>query len=183
MDRIFGSGTVDSKSVKCKQRDIKETVVRCNEPEAIQMMYYFDHCATTPPYDEVIEAISKVMKQHYGNPSSIHRLGVAAENLLANAREVISAALRVRPKEIVFTSGGTESNNLAIKGAAAAYRHRGKHLITSRIEHASVYECFRELEETGYEVTYLPVDESGCVSVQALQAAIRDDTIAVSVIT
>lgn len=144
-------------------------------------MLYMDHCATTPPYDEVVDTVAQIMKQYYGNPSSLHRLGVEAERLITKAREVIARALDVKPGEIVFTSGGTESNNLAIKGAAHAYRRRGRHIITSMVEHASVYECCKQLEAEGYRVTYLPVDETGAVRVSDLMEAICDDTILVSI--
>jgi cysteine desulfurase len=144
-------------------------------------MLYFDHCATTPPHAEVIDAIYKVSKDYYGNPSSIHRLGLEAEKLVHKARDVISSSLRVKPGTIIFTSGGTESNNLAIKGVALQYRQRGNHLITTLIEHASVYESFKQLEAMGFRVTYLPVDERGAVSVEDVQKAIGPDTILVSV--
>ncbi len=144
-------------------------------------MPYFDHCATTPPYEEVIAAISEVMRRYYGNPSSLHRLGIEAERLLKQAREVIAGLLHVRSSEIYFTSGGTESNNLAIKGAAGKYRNRGNHLITSQIEHASVLRSFEDLEREGFRVTYLPVDGTGCVQLDALEANLSEDTILVSI--
>ncbi|GIP35810.1 cysteine desulfurase family protein [Paenibacillus sp. J2TS4] len=143
-------------------------------------MLYLDYCATTPMNDEVMESIVKVMQRHYGNPSSIHRIGMEAERLLSKSKEVIAGAIDCKPEEMVFTSGGTESNNLAIKGAARAYRGRGRHLITSAIEHSSVYESFRRLEEEGFQVTYLPVDSSGAVCMEELKQALREDTILVS---
>lgn len=139
-----------------------------------------DYCATTPPWPEVIDVIADCMKKFYGNPSSLHRVGVEAEDMLIKARQVVASALSVKPGEIIFTSGGTESNNLAVKGAAAAYKGRGKHLITSAIEHASVYEAFRQLEEEGFRVTYLPVDATGAVSVEDVANALTKDTILVS---
>lgn len=144
-------------------------------------MYYFDHCASTPPYDEVIDTISQVMKQYYANPSSLHHLGVEAERVLNKAREVIAKALYMEPQEIIFTSGGTESNNLAIKGAALKYQNRGKHLITTQIEHPSVLESFRQLEGNGFDVTYLRVNEKGKISVNDLIAEIRENTILISI--
>ncbi len=144
-------------------------------------MLYFDHSATTPPYKEVVEVVAEVMDKYYGNPSSLHRLGAEAENLVRKARQVISDAFGVKPENIIFTSGGTESNNLAIKGIAMQYRHRGNHLITTPIEHASVYECFRQLEQMGFRVTYVPVDSTGQVSVEEIRRAITDETILVSV--
>ncbi|OAS13669.1 cysteine desulfurase family protein [Paenibacillus oryzisoli] len=144
-------------------------------------MLYMDYAATSPLYEEVIETITEVMKSHYGNPSSIHRLGVEAEKLLQSAKGVIASSLKVTASEIICTSGGTESNNLAIKGVAYHYRHRGNHLITTQIEHPSVKEVFAGLEQEGYRVTYLPVTKSGCVQLEDLQAVICEDTILVSV--
>jgi cysteine desulfurase len=146
-----------------------------------QVMLYLDYAATTPPYDEVVDVVAEVMKQHYGNPSSLHRLGVVAEQLVTQARAVIAASLSCQPAEIRFTSGGTESNNWAIQAATRRYRHRGDHLITTQIEHASVYETFRELERQGYRVTYLPVDDTGAVKLDELEKALTDATILVSV--
>ncbi|MEF3304660.1 cysteine desulfurase family protein [Paenibacillus sp. GYB003] len=144
-------------------------------------MLYFDHAATTPPYDSVIDAVGEVMGRHFGNPSSIHRLGIDAERLTAKARDVVAGLLRTSADEIAFTSGGTESNNLAILGTAREYASRGKHVITTEIEHASVYECFRYLERSGFEVTYVKPDRSGIVRADDVLAAVRDDTILVSV--
>ncbi|GJM72418.1 hypothetical protein HMSSN036_46340 [Paenibacillus macerans] len=144
-------------------------------------MIYFDHAATTPPYKEVTETVAEVMARHYGNPSSLHRLGEESDRLLNKAREVCAAALSVNPKEIVFTGGATESNNTAIKGAALQYTNRGKHLITTETEHPSVYECCKQLESWGWEVTYLPVDADGLVAAEQVQAALRQDTVLVSV--
>lgn len=143
-------------------------------------MLYLDHCATTPPRPEVVAAVAECMSKYYGNPSSLHRLGVEAEGMLIRAREVAAQVLGVKASEIIFTSGGTESNNLAIKGAALAYRGRGRHLITSVIEHPSVYETFRQLEQQGYRITYLPVDGTGAVQAEQLEAAITKETILVS---
>jgi len=144
-------------------------------------MLYFDHAATTPPLPEVVDSVARTMTQYFGNPSSLHRLGKEAETLLRRAREVIAGALRAQPGEIIFTSGGTEGNNLAVKGAALQYRGRGRHIITTQIEHPSVYEACRQLEREGYEVTYLPADASGRIDPEAVRAAIRKDTILVSV--
>ncbi|MEI7026717.1 cysteine desulfurase family protein [Paenibacillus sp. y28] len=143
-------------------------------------MLYFDHCATTPVDEEVLRAVTEVMRTAYGNPSALHKLGVEAERLVNKARSVIAGQLSVRPEEIIFTSGGTESNNLAVKGAAYYYRSRGTHLITTRIEHPSVMEPFRQLEEEGFQVTYLDADQSGAASVAQLAQALRPDTILVS---
>ncbi|MFD2612770.1 cysteine desulfurase family protein [Paenibacillus gansuensis] len=144
-------------------------------------MLYFDHSATTPPYDEVVDTLAEVMRLHYGNPSSLHRMGVETERLMTRAREVAAEALGVKPSELIFTSGGTESNNLALKGAAYQYRDRGRHIITSAIEHASVAEPLRQLEAEGFRVTRLPVDETGAVSAADVEAALTDETILVSI--
>ncbi|GAB6990640.1 cysteine desulfurase family protein [Paenibacillus pini] len=144
-------------------------------------MIYWDHAASTPPYDEVIQTMGEVMKQHYGNPSSIHRMGEDAAKLIRRSREVCAQALSVKPDEIIFTSGATEGNNMAIKGAALQYNSRGRHIITTQIEHPSVYDSCLELEKQGYEVTFLPVDQQGCVNLDELAAAVRKDTILVSI--
>lgn len=144
-------------------------------------MLYMDHSATTPPHPDVVDAIADCMLKFYGNPSSVHRIGLEAEKLLNRAREVIAAGIGAQSAEIIFTSGGTESNNLAIKGAAYAYRQRGNHLITTQIEHASVYESFRQLEAEGFRVTYLPVDASGSVLLDKLEEALTEETILVSI--
>lgn len=144
-------------------------------------MVYWDHAASTPPYDEVVQTMAEVMKKHYGNPSSIHRMGEDAAKLLKRAREVCAASLGVKPSEIVWTSGATEGNNMAIKGAAMQYAGRGKHIVTTSIEHPSVYDSCLALERRGYEVTYLPVDDKGRVEPAQVASAVRKDTILVSV--
>ncbi|MNZ64305.1 Cysteine desulfurase [compost metagenome] len=144
-------------------------------------MKYFDHAATTLPYEDVTNTVAEIMAQHYGNPSSLHKLGEATSKLLSKSREVCAKALDVNPGEIVFTSGATESNNLAIKGAALQYRSRGQHMITTATEHPSVFECCKQLEQLGWQVTYLPVDTEGKVSVDEVLAAIRKDTVLVSI--
>jgi len=143
-------------------------------------MLYFDHAASTPLEPEVIDTIAEIMRRHYGNPSSLHQIGAEAEQLVQQARELIAHRWKVHPAGIVFTSGGTESNNLAIFGAVTAFPNRGRHLITSQIEHSSVYECFRRLEQLGYEITYLSADQSGAVRVEDFTAALRPDTSLVS---
>lgn len=144
-------------------------------------MKYFDHAATTPPREEVTRTIAEVMARHYGNPSSLHRLGEESGKLLRKSREVISEALSVKPDEIVFTSGATESNNMAIKGIALEYAGRGKHIITTMTEHPSVLECCKQLEGFGWEVTRLPVNQDGQIAVNQVSEAIRPDTVLVSV--
>lgn len=145
------------------------------------MEAYFDNGATTKVFPEVKNIMIEAMEVEYGNPSSMHLKGVHAENYVKEAKETIAKTLKVQPKEIVFTSGGTESNNMALIGTAMANVRRGKHIISTRIEHASVYNPLFYLEEQGFEVTYLPVDENGIVELAALEEAIRSDTILVSV--
>ncbi|MET3196443.1 cysteine desulfurase family protein [Bacillus sp. OAE603] len=145
-------------------------------------MIYFDNSATTKPYKEVLETYMTVSEQFFGNPSSIHKLGGKSEQLLSKARLQVADLLSVQPSEIIFTSGGTEGNNLAIKGTAMMHRSRGKHLITTEIEHPSIYEAYKQLEEIGFEVTYLSPDADGFISVEKVAAALREDTILVSII-
>ncbi|MDO4170257.1 MAG: cysteine desulfurase family protein [Lachnospiraceae bacterium] len=145
------------------------------------MEAYFDNGATTKVFPQVKEIMVEAMEVEYGNPSSMHMKGVKAENYIKDAKEIIAKSLKVEPKEIIFTSGGTESNNMALIGTAMANKRKGKHIISTRIEHASVYNPLFYLEEQGFEVTYLPVDEHGIVKLQALEDAIRPDTILVSV--
>jgi len=144
-------------------------------------MIYLDNSATTKPDDTVIESFKKVSQQYFANPSSIHKAGADVEKLQTAARNQAAQLLDVKPKEIIFTSGGTEGNNLAIKGTALQYQQRGKHIITTEIEHASVYETVKSLEQFGFEVTLLPVDQDGHVKLEDLKKSIRDDTILVSV--
>lgn len=148
---------------------------------AVTKEIYLDNAATTRVYPSVCEKMVEVMSKDYGNPSSLHMKGFTAEQYVKEARKNIASVMKADEKEIVFTSGGTESNNMAIIGAAMANKRRGKHLITTSIEHASVYNPFIWLEEQGFEVTYLPVDHHGVVSLEALEAALREDTILVSV--
>lgn len=145
------------------------------------MEAYLDNAATTRVFPEVGEQMLHVLEEDYGNPSSKHTKGMEAERYLAGARERIAAGLKCQPREIIFTSGGTESNNMAILGAAMANRRTGRHIITTRIEHASVHEPFAALEGLGYETTYLPVDANGRVIPEALEEAVRPDTILISV--
>ncbi|MDT8859380.1 cysteine desulfurase [Alkalihalobacillus sp. MEB130] len=145
-------------------------------------MIYLDNSATTKPYKEVIETFSTVASTYFGNPSSLHSLGMQAEGLIGESRNRIAHLLGIKANEIIFTSGGTEGNNIAIKGAAKAKQSRGKHLITTQVEHASVHEAFSQLEKEGFDVTYVPVDENGMISVERIKNEIRSDTILVSMI-
>ncbi|NMD70766.1 cysteine desulfurase [Bacillus sp. DNRA2] len=145
-------------------------------------MIYLDNSATTKPYPEVVDSFAKVATEYFGNPSSLHQLGGTAEKLLSQARAQIAKLLQVKDTEILFTSGGTESNNLAIKGTALMFRGRGKHIITTEVEHASVREAMEQLKELGFRITYLQPDHSGRISVAELEKAICHDTILVSMI-
>lgn len=144
-------------------------------------MIYLDNSATTKPDMSVIKSFQQVSERYYGNPSSIHGMGAEVEKLQEKARQQAASLLQINDTEVTFTSGGTEGNNLAIKGIAFRYAQRGKHIITTEIEHASVYETCKNLEEFGYTVTYLPVDDSGHIQVEQLEAAITEDTILVSI--
>ena len=144
------------------------------------MEVYFDNSATTRPYDEVIDKMVSVMKEDYGNPSSLHRKGLDAEHIINDSIAEISKVLKCLPEEIVFTSGGTESNNMAIIGTALARRRSGKHIVVSGVEHASVSAVMQFLIREGYEVSYIPVDESGVASPETFAEAVREDTILVS---
>lgn len=144
-------------------------------------MIYFDNSSTTKPYKEVVDSFVTVSTKYFGNPSSLHGLGAQAEGLLSQARKQVAKLLEVKEQEIYFTSGGTEGNNLAIKGVALAYQNRGKHIIVSSIEHASVGKACEQLKELGFEITYIPVDELGRVSASDIIAAVRDETILVTV--
>ncbi len=145
------------------------------------MEAYLDNSATTKAFESVKDIVVKTMMEDYGNPSSLHRKGMEAEHYVKEAAEAVAKTLKAAPSEIIFTSGGTESNNMAIIGAARANRRAGKHIITSTIEHASVYNVFGYLEEEGYRVTYVPVDENGHLRLDQLEAAIDSETTLVSV--
>ncbi len=145
------------------------------------MEAYLDNSATTQCGKQACDIMVRLLTQDYGNPSSLHLKGVEAERYVKDAREKIARTLKADEKEIVFTSGGTESNNLAIIGAAMANRRAGMHLITTSIEHPSVLNAMEYLKEQGFEITYLPVDENGIISLEDLREAVREDTILVSV--
>lgn len=144
-------------------------------------MNYFDHAATTPMRPEVLEAMTPYFLEQYGNPSSIHGIGRTARAALDESRRTLARFIGATPNEIVFTSGGTESDNYALFGAAEANAHKGKHLVTTKVEHHAVLHAMEQLERDGFDVTYLDVDSTGAVSVEAVRAALRDDTILVSV--
>lgn len=144
-------------------------------------MIYFDFAATAPLRPEVLVALEKALRDVAANPSSIHRLGLQAETALRQAREQVAGALGVSAEEIVFTSGGTESNNMAVKGLARNRRARGQHIVTSLAEHSSVLESVRALEKEGFSATYVEPGTDGRVSADAILDAVRDDTVLVSV--
>ena len=144
-------------------------------------MIYLDNSATTRPFDEVTEYMAHVMKDVFGNPSSMHMAGVDAENEIRKATDSISQILRADPKEIIFTSGGTESDNLAIIGSAMAHKRAGMHLVTTKVEHPAVLETMKYLEEQGFSVTYLDVRSDGTVDPDTLKGSLKDDTILVSI--
>lgn len=144
-------------------------------------MIYFDNSATTRPYNEVLDSFVKISSEFFGNPSSLHGLGLQAEKLLTQARTQVANLLSVKPTEVYFTSGGTESNNLAIKGTAMLHKNKGKHLILSSVEHPSVRGAMEQLQKLGFDITYLPADQTGRVKVEDVKASIKKDTILVSV--
>ena len=142
---------------------------------------YVDHAATTPIHPDVVETMLPYMQTHFGNPSSIHAVGRETRSALDQARRLIANQLGVEPGQLVFTSGGTEADNLAIIGVAMANQHKGKHIITSTIEHHAVLNTCKYLEEIGFEVTYLPVNSEGEIELGSLENALRKDTILVSI--
>ena len=150
-------------------------------PESRSMEIYLDNSATTKVYPEVVELMTKIMLEDYGNPSSMHNKGVEAEKYVTRATEQIAKALKVKEKEILFTSGGTESDNLALIGVARANNRAGKHIITTKIEHPAILNTCKYLESEGYEIDYLGVDAYGVISLEELKEKLRKDTILVSI--
>nr|MCR4605153.1 aminotransferase class V-fold PLP-dependent enzyme [Eubacterium sp.] len=146
-------------------------------------MIYLDNSATTRPTEEVIEKVAQAMREDFGNPSSLHKKGIDAEKFIREAKKTIAGSLKVREGNIVFTSGGTESNNYSIIGSALAYQRTGKHIVTTEIEHPSVSAVTDYLVQQGFEVTYLKPDKTGKITIDELKNAIRPDTILVSIMT
>ncbi|MDI3280044.1 MAG: aminotransferase class V-fold PLP-dependent enzyme, partial [Bacillota bacterium] len=142
---------------------------------------YLDHAATTPVDPAVVEAMLPYLKETFGNPSSIHGVGRRARRALDESRDLVAHLLGAQPEEIVFTSGGSEADNLAIKGVAWANSQRGNHIITSAIEHHAVLDACKFLEKHGFRVTYLPVDSTGLVDPAAVEEAIDERTILVTI--
>ncbi len=145
------------------------------------MEVYLDNAATTKPRKEVVESVLKSLEEQYANPSSLHKKGVEVEKEIKRIRRIVAKALGCTDQEIIFTSSGTEANNLAIRGITDAYKRSGNHIITSKIEHKSVLNTFSELEKKGFKVTYLDVDEKGFISTEQLKDAINNSTILVSI--
>ncbi len=145
------------------------------------MTAYLDNAATTFVFPEVKDIMVRVMEEDYGNPSSLHTKGIEAEKYIKDAKDIISKQLKVDAKDLIFTSGGTEANNMALLGSAYRNKRRGNHIITTQIEHPSVLQPLLQLENQGFRVTYLPVDKNGIVSMKALQEALCDETILVSI--
>ena len=145
------------------------------------MEIYLDNSATTRAFDEVVDIVSRAMRTDYGNPSSMHQKGVEAERYVKESKEIIAKTLKVQEKEIFFTSGGTESDNWALIGAASAGSRAGKHLITTKVEHPAVQQTMEYLASIGYEMTYLSVDKQGLIRLEELERELRPDTILVSI--
>lgn len=142
---------------------------------------YLDHAATTPMHPDVLAEMVKVMEAEFGNPSSIHHFGREARKILDDTRDELAKSIGTKGNNIIFTSGGTEADNLAIIGYAENNRSKGQHIITTQIEHHAVLHSCEELEKRGFEVTYLPVDENGQISMESFEGALRDDTILVTI--
>ena len=142
---------------------------------------YLDYAATSPVHPQVVEAMVPYMTTYFGNPSSIHSFGRETRRALDEARETIAKTIGAKANEIIFTSGGTEADNLAIIGVAMANRERGRHIITTSVEHHAVLNTCKYLQKQGFDVTYLPVDEHGIISIEQLKSALRDDTVLVSI--
>ena len=145
------------------------------------MEVYMDNSATTRTFPEVAELMTKIMCEDYGNPSSLHMKGVEAEKYLRYAKETLARILKVEERELLFTSGGTESDNMALIGCALANCRRGNHLITTQVEHPAILQTMRYLESQGYRVTYLPVDSCGRIRLEDLRRAMTPETILVSI--
>ena len=144
-------------------------------------MIYLDYSATTPVNDEVIDTFVNVTKNYIGNPNSLHKLGVDAKNLIDASTLQISKLLNVSLKEVIYTSGASESNNLAIKGVCYRYKNRGKHIITTRLEHSSITATLAYLQNNGYDIDFVKTDSNGRVDLDDLKSLIRDDTILVTI--
>ena len=147
----------------------------------MEKVIYLDNAATTKTAPEVVEAMTPYFTEYYGNASSIYSLGTQAKKAVSQARETIAESLRAEPNEIYFTAGGSEADNWAVKATAEAYASKGRHIITSAIEHHAVLHTCKYLEQKGFEVTYIGVDENGILKIEELKAAVRPDTILITV--
>lgn len=145
------------------------------------MNIYLDNAATTKPLDNVIKITNEIMKENYGNPSSLHIMGINAEKVIRDAKKAIANKLNINEKEVFFTSGATESNNTAIFGTVYANKRKGNHIITTEIEHPSVLECFSKLEKEGFKVTYLSVNKEGIIDLEEFKSVLSNETILVSI--
>ena len=143
-------------------------------------MIYLDYSATTPVNQEVIESYVKTCQNFIGNPNSLHKLGIEANKLMKEATEQIAKLLNIKPTEIIYTSGASESNNTAIKGIAMKYQNRGKHIITTELEHSSVVAPLQYLTNLGYEVDFVRLKEDGQIDIEHLKSLLREDTILVT---
>ncbi len=147
----------------------------------MKKLIYLDNAATTKTAPEVVEAMLPYFTEHYGNPSTVYSLGGESKKAITEARETIAKRLGAQTEEIYFTAGGSESDNWALKATAEAYKSKGNHIITTKIEHHAILHTCEWLEKHGYEITYLPVDENGVVKIDELKKAIRPETILISV--
>ena len=154
-----------------------------NQVTRMDNIIYLDNAATSKVYPEVLDSYNQITLKYFANPSSIHKLGQESNRLLEKSREQILSLFNLSHHEVIFTSGATEANNLAIKGYALANKSRGNHLITTAVEHPSVLNAFKALEKYGYEVTILPVNKNGAIEVNSLKEAIKDNTILVSIMS
>lgn len=161
--------------------DLETPKNRDRKADYMNKIIYLDNAATTKTRPEVVEAMLPYFTEYYGNPSSVYEFSNQSKQAISHTREVIAKALSVKPNEIYFTAGGTEADNWAIKAAAEAYESKGKHIITSKIEHHAVLHTCQYLERKGFQVTYLDVDENGLISLEELEKAIRPDTILISI--
>lgn len=144
-------------------------------------MIYFDNCASTKPYDEVVKVVSEVMQDEYANSSALHRFGFRSEKIIRDAAKIIAESIGAEESEIIFTSGASESNNMSLFGVAKALRRRGNHIITTSIEHPAVRKVCDSLEEMGYSITYLKVDDNGNIDLEQLKNSLTEETILVSI--
>ena len=144
-------------------------------------MIYLDNSATTQPCPEAVEAMTKALTENWGNPSALYGFGIDTARTLRSARSDVAAALGAEPERVFFTSGGTEADNWAVFGTVKRLGKRGRHIVTTAIEHPAILNCMKDLEAQGFEVTYLSPNSEGCISADALKAVLRKDTILVSV--